>query len=148
MYIGCSVSRPLGADVLVDDLENLAIELRHQQMLLLAFSQPLLVLGAELIRRVEVEQIDVGRADVAIPIGDAATRDDDQALRDRSAGKSSTQFRNGIQYSSSKPTSLSHGPTMMGRSLRAIFCSVRGIATISSVGVLPSAVCVTTRGTM
>ena len=63
----------LAADVLIRELEDLAIEIGQRQVLLLVLLQTIAFFGAELLGRVEVEQVDVVLRDVLIPDAGATT---------------------------------------------------------------------------
>ena len=80
---------------------------------------PLAVAAAEFLRRQVVEDFDVSRRKIAIPAG-RRRRGKWRSTRSGSIRyRSSNQRRNGIQYRTSKPTSDSHGPAMIGPRPRA-----------------------------
>ena len=73
MYIGCSSSTCLLPEVLIRELEDLAVEVGQREVLLLVLLQAIGVLRPELLGREEVEQVNVVLRDVLIPDAGAAT---------------------------------------------------------------------------
>ena len=129
MYIGCSRSHLLAAEVLIRDLEDLAIELRQRAGASACSPRSRSAFFvAELLGRVEVEQVDVVRRDVLIPDAGAAARDRRSCARRRTAGRSSPS--SGTESSTaarSRPRSAT-GRRRCAVGLAAMRCRIFGIA--------------------